>query len=224
MQEFAVDLHIHSNRSIVVSKNMTMPNLVLGAKSKGIDLIGTGDATQPNWLKHIEKTLEEKDGVLSYDGISFIPTVEIEDTDAIHHVVLLPNFDSVKRLRKLVESSSPNLDHEWGGRPRVNLQAEEIAGHVRDVGGMIGPAHAFTPFRAIFREGKYDSIAACYRSEAEHVHFLELGLSADSEVADFVPSLRRLTYITSSDAHSPTPDKLGREFFKLKLKALTYEE
>ncbi len=224
MREYAVDLHIHSHRSIGVSKHMTSPNLVKGAKSKGIDLIGTGDATQPEWLKHIQKTLDEKDGILSHDGISFIPTVEIEDQDAIHHVVLLPDFDSVKQLRKSIGSSSPNLDHEWGGRPRVNLQAEKIAGLVRDAGGMIGPAHAFTPFRAIFREGKYDSIEACYGLEAEHVHFLELGLSADSEVADYIPSLRRLTYITSSDAHSPTPDKLGREFFKLKLNAPTYDE
>jgi uncharacterized protein (TIGR00375 family) len=224
MREFAVDLHIHSHRSIGVSKNMTIPHLVKGAKSKGIDLIGTGDATQPEWLKHIEKTLEEKDGILSHDGISFIPTVEIEDADSIHHVVLLPDFDSVKRLRKLIGKSSPNLDHEWGGRPRVNLQGEAIAGLIRDVGGMIGPAHAFTPFRAIFREGKYDSIKACYGSEAEHIHFLELGLSADSEVADYIPDLRRLTFITSSDAHSPSPDKLGREFLKLKMKSPTYEE
>jgi PHP family Zn ribbon phosphoesterase len=203
---------------------MTIPNLAQGAISKGIDLIGTGDATQPDWLKHIEKTLQEKDGILTYDGISFIPTVEIEDTDAIHHVVLLPDFGSVKKLRKLIGSASPNLDHEWGGRPRVNLKTEEIAGLVRDSGGLIGPAHAFTPFRAIFREGKYDSIKACYGSEAKHIHFLELGLSADSEVADHIPELRNLSYITCSDAHSPSPAKLGREFMKLKMKSPLFSE
>ncbi len=224
MHEFAVDLHIHSLHSIGVSKNMTIPNLAQGAKYKGIDLIGTGDATQPNWLNHIEKTLEIKNEILTYDDISFIPTVEIEDQDSIHHVVLLPDFDSVRQLRKMIGPNSPNLDHEWGGRPRVNLTAEYIAGLVRDSGGLIGPAHAFTPFRAIFREGKYDSIKACYGSEADHVHFLELGLSADSEIADYIPSLRRLTYISSSDAHSPTPDKLGREFVQLRLETPTFAE
>ncbi|MCK5239776.1 MAG: phosphotransferase [Candidatus Thorarchaeota archaeon] len=224
MLEFAVDLHIHSPHSISVSKNMTIPNLAKGAQSKGIDILGTGDATQPNWLEHTEKTLKEHDGILTYDGISFIPTVEIEDGDAIHHVVILPDFESVKRLRESIKLSSPNLDHEWGGRPRVNLKAEEIAGLVRDSGGMIGPAHAFTPFRGIFREGRFDSIEACYGSEADHIHFLELGLSADSEIADYISSLRRLTYISSSDAHSPTPDKLGREFVKFNLEAPIYDE
>ena len=224
MQEFAADLHIHSLHSIGVSKNMTIPNLSKGAISKGIDIIGTGDATQPDWLRHIEKTLLEKDGHLSYDGISFIPTVEIEDSDSIHHVVLLPDVESVKRLRSSIGNSSPNLNHEWGGRPRVNLGAELIAGIVRDVGGLVGPAHAFTPFRAIFREGKYDSLKACYGSETEHIHFIELGLSADSEVADFIPELRNLSYITCSDAHSPSPAKLGREFMKLRMNSPTYHE
>ncbi len=224
MKEYSVDLHIHSLHSIGVSKNMTIPNLAKGAISKGIDLIGTGDATQPDWLKHLEKTLTEEDGVLSYNGVSFIPTVEIEDTESIHHVVLLPDFESVKRLRSSIGKSSPNLNHEWGGRPRVNLTAESIAGMVRDTGGMIGPAHAFTPFRSVFREGKYDSLKACYGSESSHIHFIELGLSADSEVADYIPELRNLSYITCSDAHSPSPDKLGREFTKLLMKSPTYTE
>ncbi len=224
MKEYAADLHIHSLHSIGVSKNMTIPNLSKGATSKGIALIGTGDATQPDWLKHIENTLHQKDGVLSYNGISFVPSVEVEDKDAIHHVILLPDFETVHKFRSLISKDSPNLNHEWGGRPRVNLQAESIAGHVRDVGGMIGPAHAFTPFRAIFREGKYDNLEECYGSEVDHIHFLELGLSADSEIADYIPDLRRLTYISSSDAHSPSPDKLGREFVILKMQSPTFDE
>ncbi|MFW9918526.1 MAG: endonuclease Q family protein [Candidatus Thorarchaeota archaeon] len=224
MKKYAADLHIHSLHSIGVSKNMTIPNLAKGAISKGISLIGTGDATQPDWLKHIESTLERKDGLLSCNGIHFIPSVEFEDKDSIHHVILLPDFEAVHKLRSLIAADSPNLNHEWGGRPRVNLQAEAIAGHVRDVGGMIGPAHAFTPFKAIFREGKYDSIKDCYGSEADHIHFLELGLSADTEIADFIPELRRLTYITSSDAHSPSPDKLGREFVVLEMTSPSFDE
>ncbi len=224
MQTIAADLHIHSPHSIGVSKHMTIPNLSGGALKKGVSLIGTGDATQPDWLAHLEKTLSRADDMLSYNGVAFIPTVEVEDADSIHHVIILPHLDAVRQLRTLLSNNSPNLDHEWGGRPRVNLKAEPIAGMVRDVGGMIGPAHAFTPFRSIFREGKYDSLKACYGDESEHIHFLELGLSADTEIADYIPSLRRLTYITSSDAHSPSPDKLGREFIRLEIKAPTFEE
>ncbi|MGY5879585.1 MAG: endonuclease Q family protein [Candidatus Thorarchaeota archaeon] len=203
---------------------MTIPMLAQGAKAKGLHLIGTGDATQPQWLKHLKGNLTRKGNVYEYDSVAFIPTVEIEDGESIHHVILLPDFESVERLRKSLESNSPNLNHEWGGRPRVNLNGEEIAGLVRDVNGMIGPAHAFTPYRAIFRENKYTSLKGCYGDETPHIHFLELGLSADSGIADCIPELHRITYITSSDAHSPSPNKLGREFVTLEMKEPTYDE
>jgi uncharacterized protein (TIGR00375 family) len=224
MEQFDVDLHIHSLHSIGVSKSMTIPRLAEGAKEKGLDVLGTGDATQPQWLQHLQTNLKDIDGTLYFESVSFVLTVEIEDAESIHHLVILPSFESVKQLRGLLKHSSPNIDHEWGGRPRVNLSGAEIAGIVRDCGGLIGPAHAFTPFRSIFRESRYDSLRDCYKEETSHVHFLELGLSADSELADCIPELRDLTFITSSDAHSPSPDKIGREFVRLSLDTPSFEE
>jgi PHP family Zn ribbon phosphoesterase len=203
---------------------MTIPRLAEGASEKGLDAIGTGDATQPQWLQHLRTHLKESDSKLFYNSVSFILTVEIEDVESIHHLAILPDFESVEHLRKLLKHSSPNLNHEWGGRPRVNLRGSEIAGAVRDCGGLIGPAHAFTPYRSVFREGRYDSLKECYQEETQHVHFIELGLSADSEVADCIPELRNLTYVTASDAHSPSPDKLGREFVRLSMESPTFDE
>ena len=224
MQRFDTDLHIHSLHSISVSKSMTIPMLAKGAKEKGLHLIGTGDVTQPDWLEHVKKHLTDADGVLSHDGVSFIPTVEIEDTESIHHVVILPDFEAVKTLRGSLSPNSRNMNDEWGGRPRVNLEGAELAGLVRDAGGMIGPAHAFTPFRAIFRENKHTSLKSCYGEETPHIHFIELGLSADSEIADCIPELRKVTFVTASDAHSPAPNKLGREFVRFEMKSPTYDE
>ena len=224
MERFDTDLHIHSLHSISVSKSMTIPNLAKGAKEKGLQLIGTGDITQPDWLNHVKKHLIETDGVLYHDDVSFIPTVEIEDAESIHHVVVLPDFEAVDSLRTSLSASSPNINDEWGGRPRVNLEGEQLAGLIRDAGGMIGPAHAFTPYRAIFRENKHTSLRSCYGDETPHVHFIELGLSADSETADCIPELRGVTYITASDAHSPAPNKLGREFVRFEMESPTYEE
>jgi uncharacterized protein (TIGR00375 family) len=224
MQEFDADLHIHSLHSISVSKKMTIPEIAKGARRKGLHLIGTGDATQPDWLNHLQRSLKVRDDIFCYESIAFIPTVEIEDEESIHHLIILPNFDSVELLRKSLRSHSTNLDHKWGGRPRVNLNGEKLAGFVRDAGGMIGPAHAFTPFKSIFREGKYESLSACYGTETSNVHFLELGLSADSESADHIPELSRLTFITSSDAHSPSPDKLGREFVRFEMESPSFQE
>ncbi|NHJ12860.1 MAG: phosphotransferase [Candidatus Thorarchaeota archaeon] len=224
MRPFNADLHIHSLHSIGVSKNMTIPNLSKGAEKKGIHIIGTGDATQPDWLDHLEHTLVKKGGSLAFEGVYFVLTVEIEDKESIHHLILLPNFEAVRSLRNDLGRYSPNIDHTWGGRPRVNLQGETLAGIVRDNDGMIGPAHAFTPFKAIFREGRHDGLAGCYGEEARHIHFIELGLSADSAVADHIPELRDLTYITSSDAHSPGPDKLGREYVAFNMESPTFDE
>ena len=224
MPYFDVDLHIHSLHSIGVSKDMTIPKIAEGALTKGLHIIGTGDATQPQWLSHLKENLKQHEGALNYNAISFILTVEIEDIQSIHHLVILPDFESVEMLRTHLSHNSSNLNHEWGGRPRVNLRGSEIAGLVRDVGGMIGPAHAFTPYRSIFREGKHSTLRTCYEDETPHVHFLELGLSADSIIADCIPELHRLTYITSSDAHSPNPSKLGREFVRFEMENPTYEE
>ncbi|MFW9961031.1 MAG: endonuclease Q family protein [Candidatus Thorarchaeota archaeon] len=224
MPQFDVDLHIHSLHSIGVSKVMTIPRLSQGAKEKGLHLLGTGDATQPQWLKHLRTHLKEIEGAYIYDTVAFIPTVEIEDKESIHHVILLPDIDAIDSLRSSIKPYSQNLDNEWGGRPRVNIGGEELAAQVRDAGGLIGPAHAFTPFKSIFRENRHTSLETCYGEETKNIHFIELGLSANSEIADCIPELRRLTYITSSDAHSPGPDKLGREFTRFSMEAPTFYE
>lgn len=224
MPHYDVDLHIHSLHSIGVSKAMTIPNIASGAKVKGLHIIGTGDATQPQWLSHLKKNLTQKRDVLEYNLISFIITVEIEDIESIHHIALLPDFEAIEELRTNLNPFSPNLNDEWGGRPRVDLTGAELAGLVRDAGGLLGPAHAFTPYRSIFRENKYTTLESCYGDETPHIHFLELGLSADSSIADSIPELHRLTYITSSDAHSPSPNKLGREFVRFEMESPTYEE
>jgi uncharacterized protein (TIGR00375 family) len=224
MPHFDVDLHMHSLHSIGVSNLMTVPRIAQGAKEKGLQIIGTGDATQPHWLKHLQTHLEQRDDVLTYDTVSFIPTVEVEDSESIHHIVLLPGFEAVENLRVSIKPNSPNIDNKWGGRPRVNMEGAVLAGITRDVGGLIGPAHAFTPFRSIFRENRHTSLKTCYGDETNNIFFLELGLSADSEIADCIPELRDLTYITSSDAHSPGPDKLGREFTRFELEEPTFTE
>jgi len=48
-----------------------------------------------------------------------------------------------------------------------------------------------------------------------HVRVLELGLSADAELADRIPDNHRLSYVTSSDAHSA--QKIGREHCELSM-------
>ena len=58
----------------------------------------------------------------------------------------------------------------------------------------------------------------------KHVHYLELGLSADTSYADRIAELSDLTFLTNSDAHSPYPVRLAREFNRLEIEEITFEE
>mgnify|MGYP001550756195 CR=1 FL=1 len=51
---FAADLHLHSRYARAVSPAMTVENIAHWAQRKGIDLLGTGDCLQADWLGEIE--------------------------------------------------------------------------------------------------------------------------------------------------------------------------
>ena len=68
----------------------------------------------------------------------------------------------------------------------------------------------------------FDSVSACYGSAK--IDFLELGLSADSSYGAAIPDLYGIPFLTNSDAHSPYPDKLGREFNRLRLRGPTAKD
>jgi uncharacterized protein (TIGR00375 family) len=61
----------------------------------------------------------------------------------------------------------------------------------------------------------HDSVSGCYGSE--QIDFCELGLSADSSYGAGIPDLYNVPFLSNSDAHSPVPEKLGREFNRLRL-------
>jgi PHP family Zn ribbon phosphoesterase len=60
--QIIADLQIHSKYARAVSPEMTIPNIAVWAKRKGIGLMATGDWTHPLWFREIEKNLEEIDG------------------------------------------------------------------------------------------------------------------------------------------------------------------
>jgi len=52
------DLHIHSKYSRACSRELTLPNIDLWCKYKGINIVATGDFTHPEWFKDIKEQLE----------------------------------------------------------------------------------------------------------------------------------------------------------------------
>jgi uncharacterized protein (TIGR00375 family) len=225
MDFFNCDLHIHSPHSIAVSKSLNLDTMVETCKKKGLNILATGDILQPDWLKYMKKNLKkDNDGAFLYKDIYFILQTELEDSESIHHLVFFPDFNSVIEAQNQLKLHSKNILEEWGGRPRVNLTAPELVDIINNIGGLIGPAHAFTPFKAIFRQNKYKSLKDCYQDASKNVHFLELGLSANTDLADKLVDLRDISFLSNSDAHSQDPRSLGREFNKFQIENGSFEE
>lgn len=221
------DLHIHGRYSLATSKNMTPQVMAPQAKLKGLDIVATGDALHQKWLNLVEETTEESsDGIFSLkesardsevildDDLSkFILTTEVEDIKRVHHLIIFPSIEAANKTRKQMKG---NMDSD--GRPRIRMDGADIMDIAHENGCIVGPSHAFTPWTSIYKE--YDSIQDCYGRMPD---FLELGLSADSDMADTIEELQNIPFLTNSDAHSPWPHRLGREFNELEVQELTFE-
>jgi len=204
---------------MATSNRMELPVIAGEAFKKGVQLVGSGDCLHPAWRSEL-KRLDREGDLLVLDDTYFIPTVEVEDLNRVHHLILVPSLSKVDELYEHFEAYSPNINDD--GRPSVNLTGEEIAEIARDSESLIGPAHAFTPWTAMY--AYHDSLSECYGDLTDYISFVELGLSADTAYADRISEMHRLTFLTNSDAHSPWPNKLAREFTRFEVKTISFEE
>ncbi len=220
---FSADLHLHSRYSGGTSSLMEVDLLSQQALLKGLSLVGTGDILHPLWRREIrEKLREVEEGTLEHPryGVRFLLTAEVEDDRKVHHLLLFPSFSAVEELAEKLSSRAEGLEKE--GRPRLRLPPPELAEMALSAGCLVGPAHAFTPWTSLYKE--FDSLRECYSDLADRIPFLELGLSADTEMADRISELSRLTFLSNSDSHSPWPERLGREFNRFDIPEPTFEE
>ncbi len=220
MELYNADLHLHGLFSGAVSSDMLPRRLAEEGKLKGLQIIGTGDILHPLWEKKFkEETEQVGDELFSYKGITFILQTEVEDANRIHHVVLFPSLAQVQDARKkLLRFSSLDAD----GRPKIKLSTKEVAELFLDLDCLIGPSHAFTPYTGFY--SKYSSLKEGYGDLYKKIQFIELGLSADTNMADRISELHNVSFLSNSDAHSPWPHRLGREFNTFLIEAPTFEE
>ncbi|MCJ7571118.1 MAG: TIGR00375 family protein [Candidatus Thermoplasmatota archaeon] len=214
------DLHIHSRFSGGTSDKMSIETISLEAPRKGINLVATGDCLHSGWMKEIKQCKEVDEGTFELNKTRFILSVEVEAEKRVHHLIYFPSFSAVEDFKERIKPKSRNL--ETDGRPNVNHTGEELAQIAKDVDALIGPAHGFTPWTAIY--AYYDYLKDCYGSMEDYVSFIELGLSADTDFADRIKELNRLTFLTNSDCHSAHPVRLGREFNRFEMKEPTFVE
>lgn len=214
---FFADLHLHSKYSRAVSKFMDLPHLVQGAKRKGLSLMGTGDFSHPEWLKHLKQELTESElkGVYEKDGVQFMLSNEVATFcpgHRIHHCVFAPSFECVDQIND-VYSKKSRLASD--GRPMMakTTPAEFVELTLSACPeAIIVPAHIWTPwFGTLGSKGGYDSIQEAYEDQAKHIFAVETGLSSDPEMNWRLSSLDDYALLSNSDSHSPYPLRIGRE-------------
>lgn len=232
------DLHVHSRFSRACSKDLGIKTLEKWAKIKGINIMGTGDAQHPDYLKELKYLLKtEKEGIYyTKNGFPFILTTELsliysqESSDSkkgrkIHILLLLPNFEAVEKLQEYLLSKG-RIDYD--GRPIFKISCIEFTKAMKEIDERIEviPAHAWTPWFSIFgSKGGFNSINEAFGDQLKNIYAIETGISSDIEMNDMQSQLNNIHYVSFSDAHSYWPWRLGREatIFEFKnIEELTY--
>ncbi len=231
------DLHIHGRFSRATSEQMNIPEIGKYAKIKGLNLIGTGDFTHPDWLKEIKQTLtpEQDTGLFKLthmdSAIRFILQTEVctifdykGESKKIHHVILTPSLETAIQINERLQSFG-SLSSD--GRPILNVSAPQFVEEVMAVSddNIVFPAHAWTPWFSIFGAfSGFDTMEDCYQDMTKHIHALETGLSSDPPMNWRLSKLDRYTLISNSDCHSFWPWRIGREANAFELETFSYKE
>jgi len=233
---YYVDMHIHSKYSRATSLDMTLENIAFSAKLKGLNIVGTGDCTHPKWLRELKKSLvEESPGLYRLrseknpeKATLFILQGEVNTVyqdgntvKRIHHVVLFPDFETVKQACDAMEHIG---DLSADGRPLLKCSSPELVEILKSVSKNVEvfPAHVWTPHFSIFGTHGYISVKDCYKDKHNDIHALETGLSSDPPMNWRVSSNDPYTLVSNSDSHSYYPWRLGREANIMVLEELSY--
>jgi uncharacterized protein (TIGR00375 family) len=218
---FYADFHVHSRYSRGTSKALDLQQLAVWAGIKGIKVLGSGDFTHPQWFDALKNELRESaEGLYSLKkgpaGVFFILSSEMSliykkngKVRKIHLLVLAPSLAAVEKINARF---GQRFNLKADGRPILGISARDLSAEVLDIdaGVMIIPAHIWTPwFSLLGSKSGFDSVAECFEDCAPHIAAVETGLSADPPMLASVSSLRRLTFLSNSDAHSA--GNLGRE-------------
>lgn len=222
MLEKIIDLHVHSKYSRACSKSLELPQIAKVCEIKGIDMVSTGDFTHPLWFKHLEENLvESTQGIYKLKDNSsttrFILGTEIsciykhkEKVRRLHLLLFAPSLEVVKKFNIALEERGVNVRSD--GRPIMGLSGKEIVQMCLDIDErmMVVPAHAWTPWFAVFgSKSGYDSLEECFEELTPYIKAIETGLSSDPSMNHRLSRLDNITLLSNSDAHGL--ENLGRE-------------
>ena len=224
--EYIADLHLHSKYSRAVSPAMTLSNMAIWAKKKGINILSTGDWTHPLWFKEIREQLKEaNEGMFKLKNqnsefekeVLFFLSVEISSIYSqggrghrIHNLVFSPSFETAEKINKELVKRGCNLGSD--GRPIIGLSSIQLLELIKSIDEktLLIPCHAWTPCFSLYGSSSgFDSIEEAFGNYAKYIYGVETGLSSDPFMNWQIPELQNRSILSFSDAHSLM--KMGRE-------------
>ncbi|MFH1582692.1 MAG: hypothetical protein ABIB72_00025, partial [Candidatus Falkowbacteria bacterium] len=151
-----LDLHIHSKYSRSCSTQLTLENIDAACRTKGVDIIATGDFTFPDWFSDIKNKLVEtkagsglyklksaeddkvypvKSGFAGasgtqFDGVKFILSTEValiyKDGDRARRIHLVIHAPSIKAVEELNNFLDKKYNIRSDGRPILGMSAPTL--------------------------------------------------------------------------------------------------
>jgi uncharacterized protein (TIGR00375 family) len=238
MQTAFADFHIHVGLSeggqwvkIPTSGRLTLRNILAEAAGrKGLQIIGIVDALSP--LVREDFALLAAEGLLTldsqggyrYDGkLTLLLGAEIETSEAdggvAHTLIFLPDL---ALMSEFAAAMSRHIRNIHMSSQNAHMPLAELIRTAAPYGALIIVAHAFTPHKGLYGSCTARMADILGEREMAAVSAVELGLSADSSLADRIGELAPFTFVTNSDAHSL--DKIAREYNRLAIGDATFRE
>ncbi len=241
MEEVFADLHVHIGRSesgkpikITAARSLNFANIAREcADRKGISIVGIIDCASPYVIEDIENFLktgeayEIKDGGIIYkDKVCILLGSEVETSEvsrngkcgAAHNVCFFPHLEDIKAFSREMSTHIKNITLST---QRSNVSGYEFIDIVEKYNGILIPAHCFTPFKSYYGNC-VDRMKDIFKEKFDKIFAIELGLSADTMLADTISELEDKTFVTNSDAHSLP--KIAREYNKMLVKDISFKE
>ncbi len=213
-------IHIGGTQSgkavkITASRQMTLARILEEASErKGIEMVGIIDAHAPEVQRELEELIDRRLaaphalGGIRYKQTTLILGCEVEIKEPgrgeAHFLCYLPSLAAMKAFTAWLSERCKNVNLS---SQRVSASLRELQAVVASLDGELVPAHVFTPHK-----GLYGSCTDHLREVADPalIRAVELGLSANTAMADRLSELHDKSFLTNSDAHSLA--KIAREY------------
>ena len=241
MEEVFADLHVHIGRSengkpikITAARSLNFANIAKEcADRKGINIVGIIDRASPYVIEDIENFLKtgeayeiEDGGIIYKDKVCILLGSEVETSEvgrngkcgAAHNVCFFPHLSDIKGFSKEMSRHIHNITLST---QRSDVSGYELIDIVEKYNGILIPAHCFTPFKSYYGNC-VDRMKDIFKEKFDKIFSIELGLSADTYLADMITELEDKTFVTNSDAHSLP--KIAREYNKMLVNDISFKE